>query len=532
MSAHDPDMTGRNESVVLSRTCKWLFAPVFLFLLCFFLFIARHRIVNGDEGWYLLASRLVLRHKAPYLDFFYTQAPLLPYAYGFLMKLFGISWLSARGFSAVLTTILGLLIYEHVCHETRRWAAGLVAVVLYVSCTYIFGWFPIVKTYALAALLLFAAYAMVSRLRPASPPWLVAVAGLLFGLSVDTRSYVAGLAPVFLWWIFRSSETSNRTARILWFLGGFTIGLGPSLYLLAASPDRFLFDNFGYHAIRSNTGLFGVWRQKVRVARLILFGTSYNGFQFYYGFQFGFLSAMSFVAILVGRMGSGAALLALLIAFILGFISLLPNPSLTHYFCLCVPFLIVAAVCPASAYAAALRGVWPKRMAALALAALLAAFVAAALPGFRWYLGAGNNTGLVEVPDTRQAPNWTLGRVYAVSQATDELAAPDEEIASFWSGYIFASKARPLPGFENPYGRMLVADKLTVEQRAKYHILADSDIVAGFEAHRPRIVVIGKQDVYVHNIQSSEYVRILRSNGYAVVRVIGDTSIFVCCSEQ
>ena len=51
--------------------------PVFLFLLRFFLFIARHRFIAGDEGFYLLASRLVLQHKMPYLDFFYQQAPLL-----------------------------------------------------------------------------------------------------------------------------------------------------------------------------------------------------------------------------------------------------------------------------------------------------------------------------------------------------------------------------------------------------------------------------------------------------------------------
>jgi hypothetical protein len=55
---------------------------------------------------------------------FYTQAPLLPYAYGLWMKLFGISWFSARSYSATLTATLGLLIYEHVCRDTRSWIAG------------------------------------------------------------------------------------------------------------------------------------------------------------------------------------------------------------------------------------------------------------------------------------------------------------------------------------------------------------------------------------------------------------------------
>ena len=518
------NMRNVDENVGLNRWCKWLLAPVFLFLVCFFLFIARHRIVNGDEGWYLLASRLVLERKAPYLDFFYTQAPLLPYAYGLWMKLFGISWFSGRCFSVALTAILGLLVYEQVCHETRRWVAGLAAVVLYVSSTFIFGWFPIVKTYALAGLFLFGAYVIVSRLTSASPPWLLAVAGLLLGLSVDTRSYVVALAPVFLWWVFRYSESSNRIARILWFLGGFTIGLGPSLYFFVASPDRFLFNNLGYHAKRTDGGLFGSGRLKLKIFRSVLFGAGSNGF------QIGLLSVVSFIAIALRRQ-RGAAPMAFWIAFVLGFISILPSPPLYHYFCMCMPFLIVAAVCSASDYVTSLHGVRPKRIAVLAGVALLAAFVASSLPSFRWYLVTGYDNIFIELPNTHNAPSWTLGRVSAVTQAIDQLAAPNEEIASFWSGYIFASKARALPGFENPYGRMLVADKLTAEQRAKYHILADSDIVADIAAHRPRIVVVGKQDVFVHMVQSSEYARILRSNGYAEARVIGDTSIFVCCSQ-
>jgi hypothetical protein len=75
----------------MNFTCKLLLLPIFVFLMCFFSFVAQRRFIDGDEGFYLLASRLVLEHKAPYLDFLYTQAPLLPYAYGLWMKLFGIS---------------------------------------------------------------------------------------------------------------------------------------------------------------------------------------------------------------------------------------------------------------------------------------------------------------------------------------------------------------------------------------------------------------------------------------------------------
>ena len=513
----------------LNRTYKLILLPVFVFLACFFSFVARHRFIDGDEGFYLLASRLVLEHKIPYFDFFYHQAPLLPYAYGLWTKLFGISWYSARGLSAALTSILGLLIYEHVCHETRRLAAGLAAVVLFASSTFIFAWFPIVKTYSLAALFLFGAYVIVTRHSRSSPPWLVAFAGLLFGLSVDTRSYVVGIAPIFLWWMFRQPETSNSVARILWFLGGFTIGIAGSLYLFFAAPHLFLFNNFGYHAIRTDKGLIGDWRGKIYTARIVLFGAEYNGI------QFSILSAVSFVAILVSRMRRRATVLAFLIAFILGFISILPTPSFAQYFCMCMPFLIVAAACGASDYVTSLRAARPKPITVLASVAVLAAFVASSVPSFRRYVVTGDK--IDGIKGTNDAPNWTLDAVSAVSKAIDQLAAQNEQIASFWPGYIFASKADPYPGFENNFGR-LISRKLTVDQRAKYHIIADSDIEAGFAAHTPRIVVSGnliwgaKWDVCDDPAQVSACARILLSNGYTAVRTIGNTTIYVCCSRQ
>ena len=99
----------------MNRTCKLLLAPVFIALLCFFLYVSRNRLIDGDEGFYLLASRLVLEHKTPYLDFFYTQAPLLPYVYALWMKFAGVTWVAGRTLPALLTSLLGLLVFGQVC---------------------------------------------------------------------------------------------------------------------------------------------------------------------------------------------------------------------------------------------------------------------------------------------------------------------------------------------------------------------------------------------------------------------------------
>ena len=37
--------------------------------------------LNQDEGWYLYASGLVADGQLPYVDFCYTQGPVLPFVY-------------------------------------------------------------------------------------------------------------------------------------------------------------------------------------------------------------------------------------------------------------------------------------------------------------------------------------------------------------------------------------------------------------------------------------------------------------------
>jgi hypothetical protein len=107
-----------------------------------------------------------------------------------------------------------------------------------------------------------------------------------------------------------------------------------------------------------------------------------------------------------------------------------------------------------------------------------------------------------------------------------ELAAPNEEVASFWPGHIFSSKVEPCPRFENDSG-WVVTTKLTPDQRTRFKIGALADIDAAFSAHTPRIVVVG------NGLGSaSEYVKALQANGYAAVRTIGATSIFMYSPSQ
>src|SRR5689334_18002217 len=60
------------------------------------------RVVDGDEGYYTMASKLVAHGHAPYVDFWYQQAPVFPFVYGAWGRAFGQSWYSLRLLSCLL----------------------------------------------------------------------------------------------------------------------------------------------------------------------------------------------------------------------------------------------------------------------------------------------------------------------------------------------------------------------------------------------------------------------------------------------
>src|SRR5215471_634951 len=91
----------------------WTLPACLALQLILFSTLAYSRMIDTDEGLYLLAVKLVAQGKRPYLDFFYQQMPGLPYVYALWSRAVGISWTSARLFSVLLSVALGGLIYWH-----------------------------------------------------------------------------------------------------------------------------------------------------------------------------------------------------------------------------------------------------------------------------------------------------------------------------------------------------------------------------------------------------------------------------------
>src|SRR5262249_3755147 len=116
--------------------------------------VAWHRFLDGDEGFYLVAARLVGEGKRLYRGFFFLQTPALPYAFAGWLALAGSGWHAARMLAALLAAAIGALVYVAVLGSTGRRSAAAAAVVLYAASGLSLGWFSTVKTYGLGEVLL------------------------------------------------------------------------------------------------------------------------------------------------------------------------------------------------------------------------------------------------------------------------------------------------------------------------------------------------------------------------------------------
>ncbi len=428
------------------------------------------RYVDGDEGYYLLASDLVLGAKLPYRDFMFTQMPLLPYLYGLWTAVLGETWLTARLLSVAFAIALGVLLFDF----ARRRFGLVLAVVglsLYVFSGLVFAWMPTVKTYAAATFFLFAALALVDRRDAAARNAWVA-AGLLLALAVGTRLIFAAAAPAFVWAALRAAEQRARARALKPLATGFALGLVPASLFLVIDPGRFLFDNVGYHAFRSSEGLVGDFRQKARVAEnLVGIGTPDGGLP-----QFMLLLVTAVVAAVSLRLLRRPFPLSLAIAGLLGVASFLPTPSYPQYFVTLVPFLVVGILELVAEIRPRIAGADAPVARAFTgvLAVGLAIYLLLATIDFHRY--------------TRLHSDDRIGNIERVAAVVDRYTESGDEVLSAWPGYVYGSGAVQLSGLENDFAPVIAAS-LSPERARHYHLLTADGVEQAIESRKPRVVV-------------------------------------------
>ena len=460
-------MTSGRRALAAAAAQALVFGPLVAF-----------RFLDGDEGVYAYASRLAVHGHIPYRDFFYEQMPLLPYVYGAWIGVFGESWYAIRSLSALAAIALGALLALHVERRLGPWPA-LAALALYALSGLVFGYFTIVKTFALASLFLFAACVLVEARRPR---WLAA--GLLLGLAVDTRLVFAAAIPAFAVLAARRRGLSPLGA-------GLAAGLVPSVVFLALSPHAFVFDNLRYHGEKTSHGLVGEPVQKLRTAANLLgLGSADHAL----GVQFALLLLGSLAALwlLRGRLAFPAAL-----AISLGLASFLPTPTYVQYFCVVVPYLVLLAV-----ELAARR----PRVALVALAA---------------YAAAGG-VALAHDVQTKPLLKPSIRSVERVAATVESRTRPGETVLSGWPGYVFGTHAQAVPGYTNQFAPAAAA-KISPHEAKRVHVLSEQELEALIERRRVRLVV---ERNWVTSPPFAHWKAALRSGRYRLVADVETARIY------
>ncbi len=238
-----------------------------------------------DEGFHLMAAKLIGSGKRPYLDFVFAQTPLNAYWNAGWMKLLGEKWRAIHVIDAILTTSavalaadflrsrFSLIVSSDPSSESRfrGWSTACVLAVFVFAGVNVdtveFG--TIGQAYALGLLLAVSAFRLTVASVGSGSTLFSGLAGLLSGAAAGSTLLTAPVAPVLLLWAFFYGPRGKRLARGVAFLAGALLSLLPLLALFVQSPARVIFDVFRYHmfyrrsdwpgATRHDLELFASW---------------------------------------------------------------------------------------------------------------------------------------------------------------------------------------------------------------------------------------------------------------------------------
>lgn len=461
-----------------SKMVKLHLIVIIVLQLLFFVPLAFSRIIAGDEGFYLIAAKQVSQGALPYIDFFYPQMPLLPFVYGSWMELFGASWKSARLLSAILTSLLGALLFLRLTDlYSKRW--GYVGVMLFASSQFVFPWYITAKTYALSTLLLFAAYMLFVTKINVAPKCKYSLVGFIFGLAVNTRLFFCSVAIVFVLACCRLAREARSTALFAFLIGG-GITVLPDLYFMAMAFDSFWFSNMGYHMLRSNYSWGRNIKQKSTILKTIIGWRSTSKFT---GVQYPMVLVTGLVApLLLARRGRKFDLGFYIVGVIL-VTSFLPSPSYVQYFCVTVPFLLLGVVW---LLYETFQSKGALRIASGTICCLLSIHYFSVVPiDIHRYTSSGR--GVLSVLGPKESK--TLKAMKRVALAIDSVTEPGDRVLTMWPGVLVGSHARPYRRLENHFG-LKKGHKVAQADRVKLHVMSRSDLWQILTRGEPETVVL------------------------------------------
>ncbi|MCQ2367635.1 MAG: glycosyltransferase family 39 protein [Kiritimatiellae bacterium] len=202
--------------------------------------------LNQDEGWYLYAANLVSEGLVPFVDFDFTQGPIMPYVYAAFSsawKNFGL--LGAR----VVTLSLGALgimfsalTARRLADEGQKKSAFSITFLLLAVNLYHVYYLTIPKTYALASLFIAVGFYLLTFEK------FHFLSGVMLALAGATRFSLAALLVVIAIYLFIHRRIESFNAFIIGAI--ITLGAVFGWFMTDFTAEPGLLKAIGYHAAR------------------------------------------------------------------------------------------------------------------------------------------------------------------------------------------------------------------------------------------------------------------------------------------
>lgn len=442
------------------------------------------RITDSDEGFYLMAAKQTAGGELPYLDYFFSQMPLMPLMYALPIDLFGPSWRIARLLAIMFAVGIGILLCSHVLWLTNSKPISLLATAMYALAGPVLGVLPIVKTQGPSTFFLFLTLVLLARYRQ------YALAGIAFGFAVATRSMFALAVIPILWWLW-GLKRSMRWTTIRLFTAGAVLPLFFfCVPLMAAAWEQFWFGNLGYHGQRSTLGLLEALQQKAGAA-LSVFGV--NDFGRASSIQYNVLMLLVLAYVFSSNKLRHISLFVATAATLWA-ASLLPTPAHPQYFAVCIPFLIVPAAVALWAFS---RGHVSStlfycycRTRPVLTVLLVMFFAMSPIEIYRYTTGGLGVANVQQIRDLSSAPwvdkhlgkfraagaqTWTVESVRRVSALINDLTEPNEPVFVHWPGHLFETHAAfGIGGPCTSFGTV-PAEHMDAATQKRLHLVSDED---------------------------------------------------------
>ena len=205
---------------------------------------------DWDEGFHLLAARLINAGRRPYLDFLFAQTPLNAYWNAFLMRVWGDGWRTIHAAAALETAAAAALIGVYILlrFPAPEWRTRLaIAAVFLLGCNQtVFDYGTLGQAYGLCLLLTVAAFWFAVLDKPG-------LAGLTSGAAAAASLLTAPVGPVLLLWMLWRNR-AGRAVSAIRFAAGAAAGTAPFWWFLMQAPRQVVFDVVGFHLFYRQIG--------------------------------------------------------------------------------------------------------------------------------------------------------------------------------------------------------------------------------------------------------------------------------------